>query len=364
MVKYKTLSAILIAAAASVQVTLALDITRLKARQDSETVDPNNNQGPNDNQSPGPAVNDRTSGPHQVYLFYNQTALVGFTPERLGNGTGESLENLGAYKPGKFQEVLGKCLQQHVDQSQFCITKYAHSVEYDIAADPDGKNDPGNKSSAVLCCEDGYALYLLNRRPRDDPNPDVRINCYNSMLIANESLSALLDIYKWKPVLNPSEGPLKEPNSTVTTTLLTYSYWSEDRTWGISTYYRSDNTCPIEDRYTWVIKGNWTDVDPNYAPPTLDDSSSDDEPTDDPTPSSTQSDMMEPTPTDDMPSIPTDAIPAPTIAPPETDVVTIQTRPPKSVVNTEGASAIRTSDAMPTPTPTSGPDDGLGDGDF
>ncbi|KAK6519950.1 hypothetical protein TWF506_000244 [Arthrobotrys conoides] len=260
MVNHKLLSTILIVAAAGAQAVFAADVYKLDKRQDDME---------NDNNLP---VGSPASGePHQVYEWFNRTGLAGFEMARLGpNATARAkLETLGRYRPGKFQAALQSCLDDFADETQFCITRYGHSTE----PDRDGTTFTAPQgSTAILCCKEGYTAYLFNYRNRGDENPDVRINCYNAALIANETLSSLLNPEAMKPVFQGSIEPVVQIGDNSSSTHMARSYWSEDKTWGIDIYYLEGGTssnstndtsdaCPSESPYTWVTRGKWADLE-------------------------------------------------------------------------------------------------------
>ncbi|KAF3210215.1 hypothetical protein TWF106_010748 [Orbilia oligospora] len=263
MVKYKHLPTIFTAVAASLQAVIAADVSKFDKRQDSL-----NDDSPDTGDLPGFS---EPLAPHQVYEWYNRTGLAGFGMARLGpNATAkERLETLGPYKPGRFQAALQSCLDDFVDESQYCITRYGHSTDpnpdEEVSSAPQG-------STAILCCKEGYTAYLFNYRDRNAENPDVRINCYHAALIANETLSSLLNQDTMAPVFQGSVEPIVQIGDNSSSTYMARSYWSEDKSWGIDIYYLegggssnstndTSDACPIETPYTWVTRGKWADLD-------------------------------------------------------------------------------------------------------
>ncbi|KAK6340074.1 hypothetical protein TWF730_001847 [Orbilia blumenaviensis] len=243
---------------ASIQTALALDVKRLAARQDSGVQE--SETSTNDNT----ARNDWIVTGYQVYQFFNQPVLAGFSPAPLNNSTEKgSLDNLGTYTPGKLQAALQSCIDGYADHTQFCITRFAHTI--DLAPDTvlsDEKAAAYRGSSAILCCRDGYSVYLTNDRTWNHPAHDVRINCWDAARIANETLTALIEPEKMRLQFSNSTTPLTDGgNSTDTTNLIARSYWSDDVSWGVSIYHRSDKTCLTDDHYNWVGRGKWADLD-------------------------------------------------------------------------------------------------------
>ncbi|KAF3212883.1 hypothetical protein TWF191_010361 [Orbilia oligospora] len=206
MVKYKHLPTIFTAVAASLQAVVAADVSKFDKRQDSL-----NDDSPDTGDLPGFS---EPLAPHQVYEWYNRTGLAGFGMARLGpNATAkERLETLGPYKPGRFQAALQSCLDDFVDESQYCITRYGHST---------------------------------------DPNPDEEVSSAPQ---------------------GSSVEPIVQIGDNSSSTYMARSYWSEDKSWGIDIYYLegggssnstndTSDACPIETPYTWVTRGKWADLD-------------------------------------------------------------------------------------------------------
>ncbi|KAK6344648.1 hypothetical protein TWF718_006606 [Orbilia javanica] len=256
MVKSKLISTILVMTVTSAHVVLAGGTSSLDRRQDPPAREEDNRDK-------------QDTGPHQVYEWFNQTALAGFempkTPKAI-NGTMRQNETdrgtpTGKYVPGGFQAALQSCLDDFVDESQFCITKYGHATE--------AAKDAPRGSTAIFCCKGGYAAYLFNYRSSDEENPDVRINCYNAALIANETLSSLLNQDTMPPIFQGAEQPIVQAGDNSSSTHMARSYWSEDKTWGVDIYYHqngpgsnaTDDACPSESPYTWVERGKWADLE-------------------------------------------------------------------------------------------------------
>ncbi|EGX48573.1 hypothetical protein AOL_s00080g202 [Orbilia oligospora ATCC 24927] len=296
MVKYKHLPTIFTAVVASLQGVVAAGVPKFDKRQDSL-----------DDDGDLPGFSDPVPvAPHQVYEWYNRTGLAGFGMARLGpNATAqERLETLGPYKPGRFQAALQSCLDDFVDESQYCITRYGHSTDpnpnEEVSSAPQG-------STAILCCKEGYTAYLFNYRNRNAENPDVRINCYHAALIANETLSSLLNQDTMGPVFQGSVEPVVQIGDNSSSTFMARSYWSEDKSWGIDIYYLegggssnstndTSDACPIETPYTWVTRGKWADLDkPEENPEDPPEETRDPSPTmDRMDPEETTTDMMNP----------------------------------------------------------------------
>ncbi|KAF3148085.1 hypothetical protein TWF569_005824 [Orbilia oligospora] len=226
MVKYKHLSTIFTAVVASLQAVVAADVSKFDKRQDSL-----DDGSPDTGDLPG--FSDPVA-PHQVYEWYNRTGLAGFGMARLGpNATAKESTD-----PNPDEEV---------------------------SSAPQG-------STAILCCKEGYTTYLFNYRDRSAEHPDVRINCYHAALIANETLSSLLNQDTMGPVFQGSVEPIVQIGDNSSSTFMTRSYWSEDKSWGIDIYYLegggssnstndTSDACPIETPYTWVTRGKWADLD-------------------------------------------------------------------------------------------------------
>ncbi|RVD87082.1 uncharacterized protein DFL_005329 [Arthrobotrys flagrans] len=353
MVKYKILSTILIVAAASAQAVLAADVSGFERRQSS--MDDMGDMGDNENRF------------HQVYEWFDRTGLAGFAPARLSpNATAvEKPGAVGPYKPGAFQAALQSCLDDFVDETQFCITRFGHATE----PNPDDKIFRASQgSSAILCCKGGYAAYLFNYRRWGDENHDVRINCYNAALIANETLSSLLNKDTMNPVFQGPEKPIVQIGDNSSSTHMARSYWSEDKSWGIDIYYLEGGTgsnsisgttneiydaCPSESPYTWVERGKWADLDKPVE----------------------KNPAEGPAKGPVNPTLSTDAMTPEKTATTEGTMATIVKTATKTMTSITGDATIQTLDptapgslqlnsTTSEPTPTDDPNGGLSDGDF
>ncbi|KAK6496956.1 hypothetical protein TWF481_001936 [Arthrobotrys musiformis] len=350
MVKYKLLSTALLIAATGTQAVIGSDTPRFERRQ----FETDENMSMPDDQPMG----------HQVYEWYNQTDLAGFMPKSGGssNMTQVEMSDLGAYKPGPFQDALQSCLDEFEDESQYCITRFGHKV--DISPNATLPTETARKlqgSTAILCCKGGYTMYLFNYRTWGEENHDVRINCWNAALIANETLSSLLNPSTMKPEFMSPVQPQRDNGGNATTTMMARSYWSEDKTWGLDVYYRSDKQCTAESRYTWVEKGKWADLEPSK------------DPEEDPVPTDDMDDMdPEPTSTDDMDDMVPEITNTPgggsnrdmngtmtTMAIPsadDDDMVSIQTANPEAPGSMQSTMVTRTTPAASSsPSPTERP---------
>ncbi|EWC43652.1 hypothetical protein DRE_01539 [Drechslerella stenobrocha 248] len=193
-----------------------------------------------------PASRPSRPTPSQIHMYYNQPKLVGLLegtfadtyPYRT-NDT-RSHKPVIRYKPNGFQKMLTNCLEMYKDGKDFCTTYFRHN----------GKNETNLDkpySEATLCCLNGYAAKLWNMRKNDGDLPrDVRIYCKDAMLLANSTLTALLD-----------EGRMdvwfRQHQMYKGDTLLTSAHWSKDLTWGVSTVHMGKGGCPkVDDKLQWT----------------------------------------------------------------------------------------------------------------
>ncbi|KAF3936182.1 hypothetical protein ABW19_dt0202855 [Dactylella cylindrospora] len=169
-----------------------------------------------------PSENMAPVEPFQVYRYYSKNIAK--------NETDEAFDKL---KP-----MIATELEKYKPRTTYCTTRSNHNG-----------TDPNNESGsqAIISCADGYQVILYNLRGVGSNSLnlplDVRIFCFDALLIADETLQAAEGeraIY----------GPLVSTEKSERQ-VLGQSFWYGDVSWGIL-LVKADGCPAQDDKLKWV----------------------------------------------------------------------------------------------------------------
>ncbi|KAF3925803.1 hypothetical protein ABW20_dc0102098 [Dactylellina cionopaga] len=133
---------------------------------------------------------------------------------------------------GRVWQMVQAGLTEFNNTRRYCTTWFQH----------DEKEDVDNYSQSSIWCKDSYSVELWNAHKATDSLParNVRVFCYDAMLIAEDTLQSVHERTA-TVLMDPADAGRYEGQRWITG-----SNWSEDMSWGVDITYHK-NGCPDGD---------------------------------------------------------------------------------------------------------------------